>query len=142
VVEKRFPFLKDTAWADVFFIKTPSRLEALGYVILIALLLWSIWERRVRQNLEASREPPVRDTTGMPKKRPTAMVCRHILEGIKILRLRRGRDVSPWQLASPLNPEQQRVLRFSGIDPHALDHPFLHPGSLGPHQKLLAQCTK
>ena len=94
VVETRFPFLKDAAWADVFFIKTPHRLEALGYVILIALLLWSIWERRVRKNLEASQEPPIRDTTGMTKKRPTAMVCRHVLQNIKIARIRQGDRLS------------------------------------------------
>lgn len=113
VVETRFPFLKDPAWADVFFIKTPHRLEALGYVILIALLLWSVWQRRVRDNLTASKEAPLRDTTGMKKKRPTATVCRHILRGIKIVRARCGERVSPWRLARLLNAEQLRVLRFT-----------------------------
>jgi len=124
VVETRFPFLKDAAWADVFFIKTPHRLEALGYVILIALLLWSLWERRVRKNLEASKEPPLRDTTGMKKKRPTATVCRHVLQNIKIIRIRKGDRISPWRLVAPPNDEQMRVLRFSAPasdqEPHML----------------------
>lgn len=113
VVEKRFPFLKDPAWAEVFFLKTPHRVEALGHVLLLALLLWSVWERRVRANLKHSGEKPLVDTTGMKKANPTAAVCRHILGGIKVMRLRDGDTYTPWQLASPLNAEQQRVVRFS-----------------------------
>ena len=110
VVEKRFPFLKDPAWADVFFAKFPRRVEALGYVLLLALLLWSVWERRVRANLAASGEPAVVDTTGMPKKNPTATVCRHIMASLK---LSRRDEKSPWELLAPLTTEQRRVARFS-----------------------------
>jgi transposase len=113
VVEKRFPFLKDPAWAEVFFLKTPHRVEALGYVLLLALLLWSVWERRVRANLKHSGEKPLVDTTGMKKANPTAAVCRHILDGIRVMRLRDGDAYTLWQLAAPLTAEQQRVARFS-----------------------------
>jgi len=117
VVETRFPFLKDPAWAEVFFIKTPHRLEALGYVLLLALLVWSVWERRVRRNLEASKEPALKDTTGIPKKRPTAKVCRHIMASLKLVR---RRPEGPWGLGSPLTAEQRRVVRFSErIENHA-----------------------
>jgi transposase len=117
VVEKRFPFLKDPAWAEVFFLKTPSRVEALGYVLLLALLVWSVWERRVRANLERSGEPPIRDTPGGLKTKPTAMVCRHILTGIKAVRVRNDQGWTPWQPAAPFNAEQMRVIRFSAPVP-------------------------
>ncbi len=113
VVETRFPFLKDAQLADVFFIKDPDRLEALGYVIMIALLVWCLWERRVRRNLTASGESPLRDTTGFTKAHPTAMVCRHIMRGVKVVRVRHGQGGGAWSLAEPLSPEQQRVVRFS-----------------------------
>ena len=67
---------------------TPHRLEALGYVLLLALLVWCVWERRVRANLKASGEPPLIDTTKMAKKNPTAKVCRHIASRSRV-RLRR-----------------------------------------------------
>jgi transposase len=119
VVEKRFPFLKDPAWADVFFAKYPRRVETLGYVLLLALLVWSVWERRVRSNLTASGEPPLVDTTGMKKKNPTATVCRHILAGIKLVRLSAEGAFTPWKLAAQLTPEQRRVVRFSAAVGHA-----------------------
>lgn len=113
VVEKRFPFLKDPAWADVFFAKHPRRVETIGYVLLFALLLWSVWERRVRANLVASGEGPLVDTTGMAKKSPTAKVCRHILAGLKLSRRRVGEGFGEWELSAPLALEQRRVARFS-----------------------------
>ena len=122
VVETRFPFLKDPQLADVFFVKTPARLEALGYVIMIALLVWCIWERRVRLNLAASGEAGLRDTTGFRKASPTAVVCRHVMRGIKVIRVIAEQGPSRWHLSEPLSPEQQRVVR-SGVPAaaHLLD---------------------
>lgn len=117
VVENRFPFLKDPAWAEVFFIKTPHRLEALGYVLLLALLVWSVWERRVRANLKASGEAPIVDTTGMKKNSPTAKVCRHIMNGLKVVRRRTEQASTAWEIAGPLTAEQRRVARFSAKPP-------------------------
>ena len=47
-VEQRFPFLKAPTFVDAIFLKKPERLQALGYVMLLALLLFSVVERRVR----------------------------------------------------------------------------------------------
>lgn len=113
VVETRFPFLKDPAWAEVFFIKAPHRLEALGYVLLLALLVWCVWERRVRANLKASGEPPLIDTTKMSKKNPTAKVCRHIMASVKLMRRVTDDGSGQWRLARALTAEQKRVVRFS-----------------------------
>jgi transposase len=113
VVEKRFPFLKDPSWAEVFFLKTPRRIEALGYILLLALLLWSVWERRVRLNLQTSGAE-VEDTTKRKTTKPTATVCRHILADLKVMRVRTGDAWTPWQLTAPLNVHQERVLKCSG----------------------------
>ena len=115
VVETRFPFLKDAALADVFFVKLPKRVEALGYVMLFALLLWSVWERRVRRALKASGEKPLRDVTGMSKTRPTAMVCVHIMKGVRVARHRAGSEFSRWELLENPTTEQARVQRFSQV---------------------------
>jgi transposase len=113
VVETRFPFLKDPAMTEVFFVKSAHRVEVLGYIMLLALLLWSVWERRVRLNLEASKEAPIRDTTGMKKNRPTATVCRHIMSSFKVYRVEINGVWSHWQQLGALRAEQERVLRFS-----------------------------
>jgi transposase len=113
VVETRFPFLKDPAWADVFFLKLPHRVEALGYVLLLALLVWSIWERRIRANLRQQPERRFRDWNGMVRKNPTAMVCTHMLSGLKMIRMRTAQGWSSWTLAGRLKPGQEYVLQLS-----------------------------
>jgi transposase len=132
VVETRFPFLKDPGWADVFFLKLPHRVEALGYVFLLALLVWSIWERRVRANLRESDDGPFRDWNGTIRKNPTAMVCLHMLRGIKAVRVMTADGWSPWQLGGQLKPEQERVLRLS-VRCHSS-----RPDAVAENQRLLA----
>ncbi len=51
-LERRFAFLKDPEIVDSFFLKRPERIEALGYVLLMVCLIFSILERRVRQTTE------------------------------------------------------------------------------------------
>lgn len=48
-IERRFAFMKDREIVDSFFLKKPERVEALGYVLLMVVLLFSVLERRVRQ---------------------------------------------------------------------------------------------
>lgn len=113
VVETRFPFLKDPAWADVFFLKLPHRVEALGYVLLLALLVWSIWERRIRRNLSEKPEQRFKDWNGTVRKNPMAMVCMHMLSGLRVLRVRTAQGWSPWTLAGRAKPGQEYVLQLS-----------------------------
>ena len=47
--ERRFSFLKDPAFIDGVFLKNRERVEALGYVMLLACLVFSLLERRIRQ---------------------------------------------------------------------------------------------
>jgi transposase len=49
-VERHFHFLKDPLFVDALFVKKPERLEALGYVLLGACLLYSLAERRLRRS--------------------------------------------------------------------------------------------
>jgi transposase len=113
VVETRFPFLKDPSWAEVFFAKSAARVETIGYVLLFALLLWSVWERRVRANLAASGEGPLIDTTGMKKERPTAMVCWHVMSAMRLVRRWVNGEPQEWRLLGPPTLQQERVMRFS-----------------------------
>ena len=49
-VERHFHFVKDPLFVDGWFLKKPERIEALGYVILLACLLYSLLERRLRRS--------------------------------------------------------------------------------------------
>lgn len=91
-VEQRFRFLKDPAFVDAVFLKKPERIEALGYVMLMALLLFSAIERRVRQHPD-----PLPTPSRGRLARPTGYeVLRH-LRGIQVL----WRDAESRYLAVP-----------------------------------------
>ncbi len=54
MVEQNFGFLKDPVFANAMFLKSPKRIEALGLVLILALLIWRLMERTMRMNLATS----------------------------------------------------------------------------------------
>ncbi len=54
-VETSFRFLKSPVFLDAIYLKKPKRIEALTYVMIIALLLYKIIEKRAREALEAEK---------------------------------------------------------------------------------------
>ncbi len=53
-VERHFHFLKDPLFVGALYVKKPKRVEALGYVLLLACLLYSLLERRLRDGAKWS----------------------------------------------------------------------------------------
>ncbi len=73
-LERRFAFLKDPEIVDSFFVKKPERVRALGYVLLLVCLVFSVLERRMRQTgtpLPTLARGPVRNPTGLEMLRNT-----------------------------------------------------------------------
>jgi transposase len=50
--ERNFSFLKDPLIVNDLFLKKPERIEALGMILLLCLLIWNIMQRQMRQHLE------------------------------------------------------------------------------------------
>ena len=44
-IEKNFGFLKDPLIVNDLFLKKPERIEALGFILVISLLIWRLVER-------------------------------------------------------------------------------------------------
>lgn len=61
--ERHFHFLKDPLFIDALFVKKPERVEALGYVLLMACLLYSLMERRARRSTVTIPSPSRRVLT-------------------------------------------------------------------------------
>lgn len=70
-VEQRFRFLKDPLFVEALYLHTPSRLEALGYVMIMACLVYSILEHRVRRVLQ-QRQQEIVLPGNRRSSRPTA----------------------------------------------------------------------
>lgn len=52
-IEQNFGFLKDPAIVNGIFLKKTTRIEVLGLILLIALLIWRLMERAMRQFTQA-----------------------------------------------------------------------------------------
>jgi transposase len=103
-IEQNYGFLKDPLIVNSLFLKKPKRIEALGLVLLLALLLWRLMERQRRDHVETTGTP----LTGWDKKateRPTAFMMTTKFAGVLVLKVGPQR-----QLARPLSTVQQHYL--------------------------------
>ena len=102
--EQNYGFLKDPVIVNSLFLKKPERIEALGLVLLLALLLWRLMERAMRTHVDTTNTP----LTGWDKQateRPTSFMMVTKLAGVIVVKLGDHR-----QLARPLSVVQQQYL--------------------------------
>jgi transposase len=107
--EQNDGFLKDPVIVNSLFLKKPERIEALGLVLLLALLLWRLMERQMRAHVERTGRP----LTGWDKKpteRPTAFMMMTTFAGVLVCKVGSQR-----QLARPLSAVQQQYLVALGV---------------------------
>jgi transposase len=103
-IEQNYGFLKDPLIVNSLFLKKPERIEALGLVLLLALLLWRLVERTLRVHVETTGQP----LTGWDKKatqKPTAFMMMTKFAGVMVLKVEGQR-----QLVHPLSTVQQQYL--------------------------------
>jgi len=108
-VEQNFAFLKDPVIVNSLFLKKPERIEALGLVLLLALLLWRLVERTLRGHVETTGNPLM----GWDKKatqKPTAFMMMTKFAAVMVLKVGGHR-----QLAQPLSSVQQAYLNALGV---------------------------
>jgi len=101
--------LKDSLIVNSVFRKKPERIEALGLVLLLALLLWRLVEHTLRVHMETTGN----SLTGWDKKatqKPTAFMMMPKLAGVIVLKVEDQR-----QLIHPLSTIQQHYLRTPGV---------------------------
>ena len=103
-IEQNYGFLKDPLIVNSLFLKKPERIEALGLVLLLALLLWRLVERTLRVHVETTGNP----LTGWDKKatqKPTAFMMMTKFAAVMVIKVGGQR-----QLAHPLSTVQQQYL--------------------------------
>ena len=103
-LEQNYGCLKDPLIVNSLFLKKPERIEALGLVLLLALLLWRLVERTLRVHVETTGTP----LTGRDKKatqKPTAFMMMTKFASVRVLKVGGQR-----QLAHPLSTVQQQDL--------------------------------
>jgi transposase len=112
-VERGFRFLKDPLFfAHSLFLKKPERLMALLMVMGLALLIYSLAERKLRQVLK-EMNATVPNQLRKPIQTPTMRWIFQLFEGLDILLVRKKGEVVVRQLLN-LRPVQQQVIALLG----------------------------
>jgi transposase len=117
VVEHRFAFIKDPKFVDGLYLHTPRRLEALAYVIVMACLVFSVFERRVRLALAAAKQKIL-----LPGKkwseRPTGKMLLDLVGRVAVCRTPSG----PWRVCSPphMTARAAQVVTLAGFNFEAI----------------------
>jgi len=107
-----FRFIKDPIFfVSSLFVKKPSRIEALLFVMTLSLLVYSIAQRKLRQMLEANDET-IPNQINQPTKTPTLRWVFQLLEGIDIIRITIDGRVK--KIISGLNAVSKKILSFFG----------------------------
>lgn len=84
-IERIFKFIKNPSWIGSFCLKKPERLTALGYVLLIAAMIYTLWERRVRNKLTNKDTKPIEGLNKKKTTKPTTFALQNALTSIMVL---------------------------------------------------------
>jgi transposase len=110
--EGGFRFLKDPLFfVSSLFVKKPCRIEGLLMVMTLALLVYSVAQRRLRQEL-AHQNETIPNQINQPTNRPTLRWAFQVLEGIERVRLMVDGQVR--DLITGLNELKIKILRLFG----------------------------
>ncbi len=116
-IESDFAFLKDPLVVNDLFLKTPSRIDALGMILIIALMVWRIIERSMRLYL-GQTQTKVLGWDNKPTSKPTSYMLTKVFYGIQVMLLKDQR----YFLKEP-NKRLSTFLATLGLDSQA----FLDP---------------
>ena len=111
-VEGGFRFLKDPLFfVSSLFVKKPTRIQGLLMVMTLALLVYSVAQRRLRQALARQHES-LPNQINQPTQRPTLRWVFQLLEGIHRVRVIVQDQIH--DLIEGLNEVQIKILRLFG----------------------------
>lgn len=113
-VETNFKALKNSDFIDEIYLKTPERIEALGYIFLLALMVYTSIEREVRKALKKEKEPLI--IPGKKKSHvPTASNIMELLEKMLVL-IVTFEDGTVERRINKINANLKRLLVLAGFN--------------------------
>lgn len=111
-VERGFRFLKDPLFmTSSVFLKKDTRINALGMVMCLCLLVYTLAQRYLRQKLVESSEM-ILNQLGKPTNRPTMRWVFQIFEGVHLLIYHSAEGLR--EIVLNLNPTRRHILQVLG----------------------------
>jgi transposase len=108
--ERGFRFLKDPLFlADSVFLKTPQRIETMGMLMGLCLLVYSIGQRKLRNELQ-SRGEMIKNQLGKLINRPTMRWIFQELQGIHLV------VINGEKMVSNLTDKILNILQYFSIN--------------------------
>lgn len=105
-VERGFKFLKDPLFlTDSVFLKSPHLIEALGLIMGLCLLVYTLGQRQLRQALKLTQST-VKNQLGCPTNRPTLRWIFQCFQSIHLLI-----NLGIIQISN-MTPEHLELLKF------------------------------
>ena len=108
-IEKNFSFLKDPAIVNAIFLKKAERIEVLGLILLLSLLIWRLMERSMRQYIEKN-DCALIGWEGRPTMKPTTFMMTTKFSNVLVITIGNHR-----QLARPLKSLQRQYLEAMDV---------------------------
>lgn len=113
-VEMNFAFLKDPFYTDEIYLKKPERVQVLGYLFLLALVIYRVFQRRIRQFI--TEEHPMKGVGGRKLTKTTSQVIFQLFQYVQVVVFQLPNGTTQRQFGKPLTYDQQRVLKGLGMD--------------------------
>ncbi|KFX33409.1 transposase, partial [Geobacillus stearothermophilus] len=113
-VEMNFAFLKDPFFTDEIYVKKPERVAVLGYLFLLALAIYRVFQRRVRQFI--TPEHPLKGPGGRKLTRPTGQAIFQLFQYVNVVLFKLPDGRIQRSLDRSLTPDQRRILQGLGLD--------------------------
>jgi len=108
-IEKNFGFLKDPLIVNDLFLKKPERIEALGFILVISLLLWRLAERSMRRYI-GQKKTTITRWNKRQTESPTTFMMSTKFCSTHVLKKGKTR----W-LSRPINNVQRQYLEALGL---------------------------
>jgi len=108
-IEHNFSFLKDPVLINSVFLKKPERIEALGLILVLSLLIWRLIELQMRSHLE-KEQTTIPGWDNKPTERPTTFMMTTKFDNIRIIKIRQQRALN-----GRLSDVQERYLVALGL---------------------------
>jgi len=124
-IEHNFSFLKDPVVINSVFLKKPKRIEALGLILVISLLLWRLIELHMRSHLE-QQQTVIPGWDNKPTERPTTFMMTTKFDNIRIIKIRHQRALN-----GHLSKVQEKYLAAMGLTETIFTQPVRFHASPG-----------
>ncbi|MBB6285105.1 transposase [Geobacillus subterraneus] len=113
-VEMNFSFLKDPFFTDAIDVQKPERVAGLGYLFLLALVIYRVFQRWVHPFITPER--PLKGAGGRKRTRPTGQAMFQLFWYVKVVLLELPDGRIQRAFCQLLTYEQRRILQGLGMD--------------------------